>query len=105
MPQYQTELQMSPPPSFHLASQKPPIQPAERGEIFALTRALVFTKEAYRNLRWRGAHASAPKAAASPADSPVLTPWDMIDEEAGEAGIAFTPFQQRSERSFARRVA
>jgi hypothetical protein len=99
--------------------------------MFALTRALVFTKEAYRTLRAKvtprrrpaiddsealaaataqqammvGASAVSPMvsdaSSLTPADA--LTPWDMIDEEDSPAGVTFTIFQQR--RRTTRQVA
>jgi hypothetical protein len=88
-----------------------------RTDVFTLTRALVFTKEAYRTLRSRGRDArpsparnAAPEAAGlaaagprrvgeAPAPARVLTPWDLIDEDPSPAGVTFTVFQQRPRAS------
>lgn len=74
--------------------------PADRGDLFALTRALVFTKEAYRTLRRPRPAAPAPTEPIRVDIKPIvaLTPWDLMDDEASEGGIAFTFFQRRSER-------
>lgn len=72
----------------------------DRGEVFALTRALSFTRRAYRTLTMRSRSAPAPATAEvlnAIAAEPALTPWDMIDERDSQDGVAFTFFQQRSE--------
>ncbi|QOV88998.1 hypothetical protein [Humisphaera borealis] len=72
----------------------------DRGEMFALTRALSLTRLAYRSIRSRSR--TSPSRVALPtivaeASSPALTPWDLIDETDTQGGVAFTFFQQRSE--------
>ena len=89
---------------------------AGRDDLVALTRALVFTKEAYRTLRTKAAppptppaghHApvlqvaggreSYPIAAAQPARP--LTPWDLMDEVDSPEGVTFATFQRRPQPS------
>ena len=88
----------------HLATSTP------RVDVFALTRALVFTKDTYRTLRAKvtqarerppvDEHAVVQAAQAALASLPIperaLTPWDLIDEEPSAAGVEFTNFQQRA---------
>jgi hypothetical protein len=76
--------------------------PRSDRERFILTRAMVFTREAYRSLRIAPSHPPAPAKGIGPAP---LTPWDLMDEEESDAGIAFTLFQRRSERAALRRSA
>lgn len=92
--------------------------PAPRVDLFALTRALVFTKEAYRTLKnkVRGQREEtmrlADDSAGTNADEAVtfvapplsivrdkaLTPWDMMDDEENMEGVEFTQFQRRQRR-------
>jgi hypothetical protein len=89
--------------------------PAQRVDLFALTRALVFTKEAYRTLKAkvRGRRNEMMRltpddegAAIEPAVTFIaaplamtrdkaLTPWDLMDDEENDAGVTFAEFQQR----------
>jgi hypothetical protein len=91
---------------------------APRVDLFALTRALVFTKEAYRTLKNKvrsrrnqtmrlvdGQEASAAEPAETFVAAPLsivrdkaLTPWDMMDDEETDAGVTFSEFQARQRR-------
>lgn len=90
-----------------------------RADVFSLTRALVLTKEAYRNLWSRPRHAGTAGAAESSRSfgktptvrarrtasrkstsvPDVLTPWDLIDEDPSPTGVTFAVFQQRPRAS------
>ena len=93
-----------------------PMAGPRRDDLFALTRALVFTKEAYRTLRTKsappptppagqraptlkvaGGRESYPIAAAQPARA--LTPWDLMDEVDSPEGVMFATFQRRPQPS------
>lgn len=75
----------------------------DRSELFALSRALSFTRRALR-LRSRAEPATSDVLAAVSAE-PALTPWDLIGEDDTEGGVAFTLFQKRSEPEPAQSVA
>jgi hypothetical protein len=96
-----------------------PVQtPAPRVDLFALTKALVFTKEAYRTLKNKvrnrrtetmrladshetSAMEQAEVFVAAPLSivrDKALTPWDMMDDEESDGGVAFTEFQARQRR-------
>lgn len=77
-----------------------PLSSKDRGEVFALTRALSFTRRAYRTLMMRSRSTpspATPEVLTAVTAEPALTPWDMIDEHDSQDGVAFTFFQQRSE--------
>jgi hypothetical protein len=94
---------------------------APRVDLFALTRALVFTKEAYRTLRSKvqGRRnetmriTPAEDAAAQPEEtfvipplmSKALTPWDLMDEADSTSGVTFSEFQARQLARQRRRAA
>ena len=80
-------------------------------DLFALTKALVFTKESYRILRAKAIprprppvdedassrviEAVFPPRPARVKPDPALTPWDLMDEEDSPEGITFSLFQRR----------
>lgn len=70
---------------------------ADRGELFALTRALSFTRLAYQSLRPRSRPSKPTVLSPITHPAPALTPWDLIEDRDTEGGVAFTAFQQRSE--------
>lgn len=89
-----------------------PRTPAGRNDLFALARALVFTREAYRTLQTKATPRPTPPAghpapflqvAGRPESFPIaaarperpLTPWDLMDDHDSPEGVAFATFQRR----------
>ena len=92
-----------------------------QSDLLALTRALVFTKEAYRTLRTRSTSRPTPpagplaptlKVAGRPESFPIaaaraerpLTPWDLMDEVDSPDGVTFATFQRRPQQAAERLV-